>query len=54
MMRQGKLLRSDALTCGAPKLDDDSLDPKSWSDQLVFLSRAQASMHAGRLLYADG
>lgn len=51
VMRQRKLLRSDALTCGPPKLDDAVLDPKPWSDQLVFLSRAQASMHAGPRCY---
>lgn len=57
-MRQGKLLRSDALTCGPPKLDDDC-----WSPEGLGLVRSSARIfiacpgeHACRAaqLYADG
>lgn len=58
VMRQGKLLRSDALTCGPPKLDDDC-----WSPEGLGLVRSSARIfiacpgeHACRAaqLYADG
>lgn len=54
VMRQGKLLRSDALTCGPPKLDDDCSTPSLCPISSYFYRVPRRACMQGRLLYADG
>lgn len=53
-MRQRKLLRSDALTCGPPKLDDKSWTPSLGPISSYFYRVPRRACMQGHLLYADG